>query len=227
VVDLEGTNFDEIVIKSQKSVLVEFYAPWCGHCKRLAPEWEKLAKAFSNEQNVVIAKVDATGSQELAARYQVSGYPTLIFFSATDKDVPEPYDGGRDLEELVAFINKKTGTDRRSDGSLGPNAGVLPEFQSIVTDFLKKEEIDSLIGRAKEITKPEKSEDATSIDFFVRVIEKLKTKPEFLETEITRLKKLVSNPSITANKKDEFTKRLNVLSLFDPSSATPEVHDDL
>jgi protein disulfide-isomerase A6 len=52
VVTLKDSTFDEIVMDSEKDVLVKFYAPWCGHCKNLAPVWESLAKTFTNEKNV-------------------------------------------------------------------------------------------------------------------------------------------------------------------------------
>lgn len=59
VVTLTPDNFDKIVKDPTKDVLVEFYAPWCGHCKALAPKYEQAAKAFQGEENVVVAKIDA------------------------------------------------------------------------------------------------------------------------------------------------------------------------
>lgn len=67
VVALTTETFDSVVLGS-KAALVEFYAPWCGHCKSLAPKYEQLAKAFAGESEVVIAKVDATEEQDLASR---------------------------------------------------------------------------------------------------------------------------------------------------------------
>ncbi|EFJ12734.1 hypothetical protein SELMODRAFT_425226 [Selaginella moellendorffii] len=76
VVVLTPSNFDEIVLDSAKDVLVEFYAPWCGHCKALAPVYEEVATAFKGEKDVVAAKLDADAHKDVASKYDISGYPT-------------------------------------------------------------------------------------------------------------------------------------------------------
>lgn len=109
VLDLLPTNFDEVVLQSGKPALVEFFAPWCGHCKNLAPIYEELGLAFEHVKNKVsIAKVDADAHRELGSRYGVQGFPTLKWFDGkTDK--PIDYESGRDLESLKAYIEKQTG----------------------------------------------------------------------------------------------------------------------
>ena len=107
------SEFDKLIDGSM-SVLVEFYAPWCGHCKSLAPEWEAAAKAFEPSDGVVLAAVDATKAQSLAKKYSVKGYPTLKFFAKGGADgVPEEYTGGRTADTIVEWINTKVGTGKR------------------------------------------------------------------------------------------------------------------
>jgi len=108
VLDLVPDNFDS-VIGNGKPGLVEFFAPWCGHCKNLAPIYEQLADAFTHAKDkVIIAKVDADGEgRPLGQKYDVNGFPTLKWFDAEGN--VENYDGGRDLDALVSFVTTKSG----------------------------------------------------------------------------------------------------------------------
>ena len=109
VIDLIPDNFDKVVLQSGKPALVEFFAPWCGHCKNLAPVYEELASSFQfAEDRVSIAKVDADDHKNLGKRFGVGGFPTLKWFDGKS-DRPEDYNGGRDLESLSKFVSDKTG----------------------------------------------------------------------------------------------------------------------
>ncbi|XP_069462072.1 protein disulfide-isomerase A6 [Ambystoma mexicanum] len=98
VVELTPTNFHKEVIQSDSLWLVEFYAPWCGHCQRLTSDWKKAASALKGV--VKIGAVDADKHQSLGGQYGVKGFPTIKIFSS-NKNKPEDYQGGRTGEAIV------------------------------------------------------------------------------------------------------------------------------
>jgi len=105
VLVLDGTNFDTTV-QANEYIMVEFYAPWCGHCKKLAPEYESAASALGDA--VPFSKVDCTDqlNTALCGKYGVKGYPTIKWFA---HGKPTDYSGGRTSSELVKFAKQKSG----------------------------------------------------------------------------------------------------------------------
>lgn len=89
-----------------KNAMVKFLAPWCGHCQKLKPEWDRLYEDYKNSRSVLIADVDCIGSgQALCQKYQVQGYPTIKIFKK-DGDISRPtdYNGAREYSGLKRFV---------------------------------------------------------------------------------------------------------------------------
>jgi protein disulfide-isomerase A6 len=213
VVDLDPSNFDKIVMDKNKDVLVEFFAPWCGHCKKLAPDYEKVANAFVNEPNVVIAKIDADKHKDLASKYGVSGFPTIKFFSKSNKE-PISYDQSREVEAFVNFINEKAGTERMVDGKLKETAGRIESLDAIADKVAKGENVNNLIKEAETIVKGLPKDKQTSGKYYLKVLESVKSKgKDFVSNEISRLNRMLEG-SVSPNKVDEFTIRKNILKSF-------------
>ncbi|XP_042337758.1 protein disulfide-isomerase A2-like [Plectropomus leopardus] len=109
---LVGKNFESVALDPTKNVFVEFYAPWCGHCKELAPIWEQLAEKYADKDDIIIAKMDSTANE--VDSVTVQGFPTLKYFPAGGKEVVD-YIGNRDLETFSKFLD---------------NGGVLPKEEN-------------------------------------------------------------------------------------------------
>ncbi|XP_072535579.1 protein disulfide isomerase family A, member 7 [Salminus brasiliensis] len=99
-------TFEEIVNNPEKDVLVEFYAPWCGHCKNLEPKYTELGERLSSDPNIVIAKMDATAN-DVPPNYDVQGFPTIYFAPAGQKDQPRQYEGGREVNNFISYLKEE------------------------------------------------------------------------------------------------------------------------
>jgi len=103
VQELDEASFNALVLDSNDHWMVEFYAPWCGHCKALAPEWKKAAERLVSD-GVKLGAVDATAYPNLAQKYGVKGYPTIKLFPAGPKSgPPQDYNGAREADAIVSF----------------------------------------------------------------------------------------------------------------------------
>jgi protein disulfide-isomerase A1 len=140
VVVLKEGNFTDF-IEANRYVMVEFYAPWCGHCQSLAPEYAAAATELKGDK-VALAKVDATEESELAEKFEVQGFPTVLFFvDGTQK----PYPGARNKEAIVTWIKKKIGPGIYNITTTEEAERVLTAEAKVVLGFL-----NSLVGAESE-----------------------------------------------------------------------------
>ncbi len=101
-VELTNANFDEVVVNSDIPVIIDFWAPWCGPCKMMAPVFEKTAQNFALK--TLFAKVNTENEQNLGARFGIRSIPTLIIFK-NGKEV-ERVSGALDATSLSSLVSK-------------------------------------------------------------------------------------------------------------------------
>lgn len=126
VLILEDSNIDD-VIKKYKHIMIEFYAPWCGHCKKLEPEYAKASVELI-KTNINLAKIDSTKNPDSSAKYGIRGYPTIIYFESGKRT---DYRGGRTSSEIVIWLKNIA----KDDSSV--------ELKNLeeVEEFIKKDDI--------------------------------------------------------------------------------------
>ena len=135
VIVLTDDNFDDMIFNDESMWLVAFYAPWCGHCQKLLPEWVSAATQLRG--TVKLAKIDATENQKMAQRYQIQGYPTIKIFApgkGKEKTVEE-YQGPRDTSGIVQYALDKL-----------DKFGYVPETKQLINSEILKEECEGRIG---------------------------------------------------------------------------------
>lgn len=197
----------------QTAALVEFYAPWCGHCKNLAPTYEKLGSVYAGEAAVTIAKVDATEESNLASNYEVQGYPTIKWFPK-GMTTPEDYNGGRELEDFVTFINDQVGLQRKADGSLEETAGIITLFDTKLTSAgaITTDLVAELKGLLSGLDESQAGYGKT----YVAIMEKILAKgADYIKTEFARVTKLASSGTVKPEQKNKFQYKLNILKSFE------------
>jgi protein disulfide-isomerase A6 len=184
----------------------------------LAPKYEKLAQIFAGEPDVLIAKVDATEESALGDRYEVQGYPTLKFFPAGSSQ-PENYEGAREVDALVEFINSKVGTQRNADGSLKATAGRVAALDSVLAEATLQV-TESVIETMKKVVDTLEGKAVSHGKLYVSTAEKIISKgADYLEKESQRLSKMVKSSNLKPEARANFQLKQNILAAFTAASS--------
>ncbi|KAL5115545.1 hypothetical protein ACEQ8H_006521 [Pleosporales sp. CAS-2024a] len=206
---LDDQSFKQKVGKDQ-DVLVAFTAPWCGHCKTLAPIWETLANDFANEPAVLIAKVDAEAenSKALAKEQGVQSYPTIKFFKKGSTEAL-PYESGRSEKDFIDFLNTNSGTHRAVGGGLDATGGTIEAFNTIVEKFQ-----GAYADGADEAKKLADTLQDKYAQYYAKVFQKAGANQGYVEKELKRLQGLISKGNLAPAKLDDLVSRSNILTKF-------------
>ncbi|QDS72903.1 hypothetical protein FKW77_007789 [Venturia effusa] len=209
---LNDAKFKE-VIGGDKNVLVAFTAPWCGHCKSLAPIYEDLAKSFANEESVIIAKVDAESedSKATASAQGVTGFPTIKWFPAGSKE-PISYSNARTEAAFIDFINKEAGTYRAPGGGLTAAGGTVAAIDSVIQKIIDGG--NDIASKADEIVQAATNEKSAYAKYYAKAAEKIKANSAWLDKELARLENILKKGGLVPSKVDDLTSRSNILKKF-------------
>lgn len=135
VIELKDSDF-ESRIATYDIALVKFYAPWCGHCKRLAPDFDKASTTLKNDDSpVALIKVDCTVETKTCGKYGVNGYPTLKIFK--NGQVSSDYNGPRDAQGIVKYMRSKAGPTSRELKTDEEVAKFLDNVDQSIVGFFK------------------------------------------------------------------------------------------
>ncbi|XP_030315683.1 protein disulfide-isomerase A2 [Calypte anna] len=137
VLVLHQNNFAR-ALKEHQLLLVEFYAPWCGHCQRLAPAFAQAATMLRNESIPVrLAKVDATAQVALAKEFNITSYPTLKLFQHGNRTHPLAYTGRMDTEGIVRWTQRRAGPSATLLQDTDTTAAFISSQDLVVVGFFK------------------------------------------------------------------------------------------
>lgn len=216
VQDLTPETFDKFV-NGGKHALVEFYAPWCGHCKHLTPEYKSLGKSVQKDprlkNSVVIAKVDADKHKSLGEKFGVRGFPTLKWFPrGKPVNNPTDYNSGRTASAFLDYINQQVSADKA---------------------FARVEELDVLarkyIGSAADATSSVADEISAAAakltgdakangQVYVNAVKKAAAKgSDYFNTELARLERLLEGGKLSPSKLSDISRKISVLGAFQDS----------
>jgi len=223
VTTLTVDNFHPTALDKTKNVLVTFTAPWCGHCKSMKPIFEKVASYFKDEEDCILANIDADAAHNkpIAMMYGVKSYPTIKFFGKGSED-PVDYTGGRSEQAFVDFLNEKCGAQRAVGGGLHDLAGRLPSLDELAQKFIDATS-DARATLLKEATAL--GNDAKA---YIHVMEKIMKKSnEYVAKELGRLESILAKRNLGPKKLDEIKIKLNVLSAFVKKEKLSRAEDEL
>ncbi|KAA8497569.1 Protein disulfide-isomerase like 2-1 [Porphyridium purpureum] len=214
-VALDRDNFDQIVMDPKRDVFVDFYAPWCQHCKALKPKFEDIARIFAPEKHVVIAMLDAEANKDIGKKYNVRGYPTLLLFKRGEEKQVVKFEGARQLPQLIEFLNEHVGAHYAADGSLTERSGVALDLSLIVADFIKDGALDTeAAAKVKELMQDSGDSEHGSFEYYAHLLDKLVSRGRsFLELEHERLRKMFTEAGtgIAENQLNHARRRINIL----------------
>ncbi|KCV70156.1 hypothetical protein H696_03616 [Fonticula alba] len=223
---LTGYQMLEHAARGEQHVVALLYAPWCYHSTRMLSVMERVAALFATEPTVLLIRVDLDESPYLREEIGTVAPPSLVLFprGAPADALPLEFGASRDLENIVDFINRQTGTQRHHYGGFLPEVGRLPELDRLAADFAMAQcpgaSVTAGARAASDILRQTAQHMAdgqfTSAEVapYLAVMQGALHEPGFIGRELRRLERLVHSRSITQEQADRMHLRANVLRAF-------------
>ena len=204
LINIEPDSLDTFKIKSPCSFMA-FYDISKKSCKRFVPQLQQAAFIYQSEPNVTIGSVNCRRYADLCASQDIEDLPSIKFY--LNGNLVE-YDTPLNLRGIINFINSKCGTERDMDGLLNDTAGLIPEANEIVKEFLSASDKIGCIEKMKKIK---------GADFYVKVMERYLLKGiEQVENDLKKMGQLLDDRKGSQQSLDQMKKRYNVFLLFVP-----------
>merc|ERR1712048_1138684 len=209
VIDLDPTNVKE-VLNGMKITIAEFYAPWCGHCKRLTPEYTKLAEMIQNDPMtanfVQVVKADCDKHRSLGEPFSVTGFPTLKILSRgigiDEAETAFDYSGPRKAEDMFAKPKSLVEQDKK--------VGRHEELDKLALEFMATDEKEAFLAKVK----PETEKHIEGELYYLMMEKIIKKGDGYAAKESARLGRIIQKGSITRTKFADMVLKVNVLDAF-------------
>mmetsp|Transcript_25712 Transcript_25712/g.37632 ORF Transcript_25712/g.37632 Transcript_25712/m.37632 type:complete len:190 (+) Transcript_25712:18-587(+) len=155
-----------------KTVFIKFFTPWCGHCKEMAPSWEKLGGDWEGDDIGLVADVDCDENPTLCESLSIAGYPTLLF---GDPQAPRVYEGERDYDSMSKFAKEHL---TKPTCSLHDKSRCTPEELATIERFeqMSLEELDAVLDKVENATGVIEEEFDAQVEEFQKQYEALVAK---------------------------------------------------
>jgi len=145
VYELSGDNFDRLVFRpTNRASFIKFYAPWCQHCQKLAPDWKAVEKKHELKSNILVGSVDCSdgpeGRNPLCDKYRAMSLPTLMFFHPPSR-LGSTYEGNKTKADLLAFAAELNSACALSalDECTDEQKAMLAEYDAVPVEKLKEQ----------------------------------------------------------------------------------------
>eukprot|EP00796_Vickermania_ingenoplastis_P009192 gene9192-6469_t len=214
---LTATTFRTEVMDPNKEAVVFFYAPWCHHCKMFKPVYSAFAELFVNDKDhIVVARLDATktANRELAEKYKVRSFPTVLVFPRGENKEPIPFSGPRSVSGLLGFVNQHISCPRLLNGEISWKCGVYDDVTALLSTYVYDDSETKREEALKKLTAITSTRKEFGVSVYKEALDMLSVASDAPDALITKVFEIEQNvlPSLEKGpERDHMLIMLNIL----------------